>query len=82
MLLCPFTKVEPETLPRPWLLSFMQQGAATILSGVGRRGHWVSCQSWTEFFFLYVGLKLANKLLLMFCGCLLFHETCEFGHLV
>ena len=37
MLLCPFTKVEPETLPRPWLLFFMQQGAATILSGVGRR---------------------------------------------
>lgn len=23
--LCPFTEVEPETLPRPWLLSFMQQ---------------------------------------------------------
>ena len=37
MLLCPFTKVEPETLPRSQLLFFMQQGAATILSGVGRR---------------------------------------------
>ena len=49
VFLCPFTEEEPETLPRPWLLSFMLQGSVTVLFGVGRRGHWVSCQSWTVF---------------------------------
>lgn len=38
MLLCPFMQVEPETVPRPWLLPFMQQGAATVLSWDRKEG--------------------------------------------
>ena len=31
-------EVEPEMVPKPWLLPFMQQGAATILSWDRKEG--------------------------------------------
>lgn len=33
VLLCPSVEVEPETVPRPWLLPFVQQGAAFVVLG-------------------------------------------------
>lgn len=38
MLLCSSMEVEPETVPRPWLLPFIQQGAAVIVLGGGVSG--------------------------------------------
>ena len=55
MLLCPFTEEEPETLPRPWLLSFRQQGSVTVLFGVGRRGL-TCCGGWIEFSIFWLKL--------------------------
>lgn len=71
MLLHPSMDVEPEAIPRPWLLPFMQQGAAVTLSWdrmMGFLGRLV--RGWYSP--LHVTLKLPNKVLLplLFPGCL------------